>query len=302
MGIGDRDYMGSRGGLRGPSSWNPIWVIIAINVIVFIVWQMSGPPTRANPRPGNPELFRFMYDNFTVSKFNLTHGRVWVLFTAAFSHNSFGHILINMLIFFGFGQALLHRWGARRFVLFYLGAALISSAFHPLFSLLGWPSNAALGASGAIAGVIMCFALYYPKAKILLYMIIPMPAWFLVAIGVGLDVYGLINQRNGGGGNIGHAVHLGGAFAGAVYVLFIEKRLNLRGGPRRMKRPRGRVLRPDESGWTTSKLEPPHRSTDPEDMLLDELLEKVSRGGLDSLSIQERETLERISQQRRSGR
>lgn len=298
MGIGDRDYMRSGSRFRMPSI-GVIPAIIAINVVVFIVWQVSEPPTDRRLIPGNPELYSALMDNFTVSYDAMRAGRVWTLLTAAFSHMGLLHLFLNMFILHGFGRVLEERWGSRRFLGFYLIAALISSAAHPLFTALGWSATPALGASGAIAACVVCFALYYPKATLLFMLVIPMPAWFLVIAITAWDLWGLIEQRGKSGGGIGHAVHLGGAAVGAIYVLFIERRRIRLGRVLGRSRPRGRVLTPSESPWSV-----PERRGPPgvEETRLDELLEKVSRGGLDSLSMEEREQLERISEKRRQGR
>ncbi len=290
VGIGDREYMNGGGGgfnLRAATSMNPATMIMLINVAVFFLWQLAP--------------YRFMQHHFMVSRLHMETGRVWTLVTAAFSQNSFVHLLFNMIMLFFLGRTLVDRWGARRFVSFYLVVAIFTSGVHVLITMVEGSNSMALGASGVIAGLFMCFAAYYPKATIHLMGIIPIQAWILVALGVGLDFYGFVEQMSGrsaeGRVQIGHGIHLAGSLAGALYVFVIEKRIRSRGRPRREKRPRGRVLRPDESSWQA-----PPRAPDPEDRLLDELLEKVSHGGLDSLSIHERETLERISEKRRSGK
>ncbi len=284
MGIGDREYM--RPGSRFPfPKVGVIPAIIGLNIIVYLGWQFGDP--------------RFMQENFLISLPHLQSGKFWTLLTAAFSHNRFFHIFLNMFILYGFGRVLEARWGPRRFLFVYLAACLVSSAAHPLATSLGWPMSFALGASGAISALIACFAIYHPKAKILLFFILPMPAWFLVPIGVLFDVWGLIEQRSGGGVGIGHAVHLGGSAFGMFYVLVIErKRIALFGGGG-SRRPRGRILHLDESPWQVSERTD---RDDPEERRLDELLEKVSRGGLDSLSMEERDVLERISARRRHGK
>ena len=299
MGIGDRDYMGdeprgffggggggSYGG--GASKLNPVWVIIGINLVVFLLWQSARGT--------------FMPENFYVSRLHIEDGRIWTLITAAFSQKELNHFFFNMLVLFFFGGTMVQRWGARRFVVFYLLAAVFTSSAHVLITYLEGSTVFALGASGVTAALLMCFAAYYPKATILFMLIIPMPAWVLVALGVGYDFYGFVNQLQGAratsGVQIGHGIHLAGSLFGAFYVFVWERRLA--GGGGRRRRSRARILRPEESSWKQRPT--PTQRRDPEDGILDELLEKVSRGGLDSLSLSEREQLERISEKRRSGR
>jgi membrane associated rhomboid family serine protease len=90
--------------------------------------------------------------------------------------------------------------------------------------LLGQPDLPALGASGAISGVVILFSLMIPQARILLLGIIPMPAIVGALLFVGLDIIGLVAQTEGGGLPIGHGAHLSGALAGAVtYLLFANQ-------------------------------------------------------------------------------
>ncbi len=170
----------------------------------------------------NAEDSSFMAQNFLVSWNALADGRYWTLLTSAFSHNLFFHLLINMFVLASFGRILEQTIGAKRFIVFYLAAAIISSFVHCLVSeyYLHQPGTSALGASGAVAGVVLLFSLLYPKEKIYLLGFIPLPAiWGAIAF-IGLDVWGLIAQSHGGGFPIGHGAHLGGAFTGIFYFFF----------------------------------------------------------------------------------
>jgi membrane associated rhomboid family serine protease len=89
--------------------------------------------------------------------------------------------------------------------------------------LLGQPELPALGASGAVAAVILTFSLLYPHEKILLFGIIPVPALIGAMLFVGLDIWGLFAQSTSGGLPIGHGAHLGGAFIGLVYYFLFLK-------------------------------------------------------------------------------
>ena len=117
-------------------------------------------------------------------------------------------------------EQVLGRW---RFINFYLAAGVISSLSHCLVSafLLGKPDMLAVGASGSISGLVLLFSLMYPREKILLFGLIPMPAMFGALAFIGLDVWGVVAQAQGGGLPIGHGAHLGGAFTGIIYYLFI---------------------------------------------------------------------------------
>ena len=184
--------------------------IVSINIIVFLLWFLI------------PE---FMYENFLVSWNGVVSGRVWQLITSVFSHNMFFHILVNMYAFYGFGMILENVLGKKRFLSFYLIAGVVSSLAHCIVSyfLMNEPGLPALGASGAVSGTIMLFSLMFPKEKILLFGLIPLPAMAAALMFVGLDVWGLIAQTNGGTLPIGHGAHLGGSLFGVVYYFAVMR-------------------------------------------------------------------------------
>lgn len=171
----------------------------------------------------------FMEENFLVSWSALLEGRWWTLITSVFSHTLFMHILLNMMVLSNFGPLLERVLGRRRFLFFYLSAGVISSLSHALVStfLLGAPDLPALGASGAISGLVLLFCLLFPREKILILGLIPLPAIVGALAFVALDLWGLVAQVGGGGLPIGHGAHLGGALAGLVYYFtFIRNRLS----------------------------------------------------------------------------
>ncbi|MCB0412087.1 MAG: rhomboid family intramembrane serine protease [Bdellovibrionales bacterium] len=187
------------------------WVtptIIVINVIVYLMWNGMADP-------------EYMQRNFLCSWTRVEAGMYWTLLTTVFSHNMLWHIFINMFVLSSFGSFLESRLGSRRFLWLYLIAGISASIVHCLTSafLLNSPELPALGASGAVAGIVATFAVLQPQARILLFGIIPLPALVGVALFVGLDLWGLVAQTQGGGLPLGHGAHLGGAFVGILYGL-----------------------------------------------------------------------------------
>ncbi len=191
-------------------------VIIGLNVLVFLGWQAAG-------FVGG--MGEFMLRNFLVSTTHVLHGLVWTLVTSAFSHNEIWHLAINMFVLWSFGTVLEKMWGTRTFVVFYLVAGVAASISHCVVSsvLLGNPDIPALGASGAVSGLLMAYALFFPHHKILLFGIVPIPALVGVLGFVGIDLWGLLVQTRGGGLPIGHGAHLGGALAGLLMYFFYLK-------------------------------------------------------------------------------
>ncbi|MES2964480.1 MAG: rhomboid family intramembrane serine protease [Bdellovibrionota bacterium] len=192
-----------------------VTLIIAINIAVFLAWHGYADP-------------EFMATNFLVSYDALLAGRWWVLITSVFSHNLFLHFLINMMVLSNFGRMIEPMLGHVTFLIFYLVAGAVSSLSHALVSayVVHEPGMAALGASGAISGLVLLFSLIFRKEKIYLLGFIPMPALVGALVFVGLDIWGLTAQAKGGGLPIGHGAHLGGAFAGAIfYFVYVRPRM-----------------------------------------------------------------------------
>lgn len=193
-----------------------------INIWVFLAWLVSA---------GTLSNESFMVQNFLVSWQGLQEGRVWTLLTSVFSHNSFLHILLNMYVLNNFGPVLENVLGRREFMRFYLIAGAVSSFCHALVSafLLGQPELPALGASGSISGLILVFSLLFPRQVLLLFGFIPVRAIVGAFIFVGLDIWGLISQAEGGGLPIGHGAHLGGALCGLIfYFTRLRPRMKMR--------------------------------------------------------------------------
>ena len=192
---------------------NVTLAIIAINVVVFIAWYTLP--------------LQFMVEHFLVSRAHLAAGHYWVLVTSVFSHNMLLHIMINMFVLWSFGGVLEQLLGPGRFLRFYLTAGVVASLSHVVTStwLLGRPADsAALGASGAVAGLLLLFSLTFPRHKILIFGVLPAPAIVAALAFIGIDLWGLFAQADGGGLPIGHGAHLGGALTGIVYYFMLRGR------------------------------------------------------------------------------
>jgi rhomboid-like protein len=191
-------------------------IIISINVAVFLLWFYS---------MGNPVALTWMIDNFLVSWKALIEKRPWVLITSAFSHNSFFHLFINMYVLRSFGMVISQLMGKFNFLNFYLLAAVSGSFTHAIVSLLllNAPELPALGASGAIAGIILLFSLMFPREKLLLLGLIPIRAGWAAVLIIGIDIWGVVEQSSGGGLPIGHGAHLGGALIGILWYLLVMR-------------------------------------------------------------------------------
>jgi len=142
----------------------------------------------------------------------------WQLLTYAFLHGGLAHIFFNMFALFMFGTPLERFWGSRRFTTFYFVCVLTAALSQLTVAQFEHSGEPTLGASGGIFGLLLAFAVYFPRQRImLLFPPIPMPAWVFVSI------YGLLELFMGVTGTqagVAHFAHLGGMLGGAAVILF----------------------------------------------------------------------------------
>ena len=145
------------------------------------------------------------------------------LITAGFVHVGLWHLAFNMITLFFFGPFMERILGTMPFVLLYFGSELAAHALS-LFLHRNNPSYAAIGASGAISGVLFGFCLFQPFAIIYIYFI-PAPA-IVFAVGyVLLSIYAMRQRESGMTSGIAHEAHLGGALGGVVMTILLEPRV-----------------------------------------------------------------------------
>lgn len=136
--------------------------------------------------------------------------RPWTLLTSMFAHGGFEHIFFNMFVLFMFGSVLERRIGSDKFVFLYLMAGILGAVGWMVFNS---PYDFALGASGAIYGVIGALMILMPNMRVYIYFI-PVPMW-LAGIGYALiEVFAM-----GSADNIAHSAHLLGFVAGTALAL-----------------------------------------------------------------------------------
>jgi membrane associated rhomboid family serine protease len=259
------------------------WVkrLLVANVVVFLVTMVDR------------DLF-FRWFAFAPSELI---SRPWGAVTYMFLHGDFWHLLLNMLVLFFFGPPLESRWGSREFLRYYflcgLGGVALSFIFAPHWIV---------GASAAIYGLMLAFALNWPNAPIYIWGIFPVKAKWLVGF---LFVVSLMSAFGGAQGGIAHFAHLGGLLSGFLY-LKSDWRPRLP-GKSKPKTPVERRLaivpreEPRESAHSKASRSV-ERSTGEESILdeVDRILDKISASGIASLTPEERETLDEVSRRHRS--
>ncbi|MSO83213.1 MAG: rhomboid family intramembrane serine protease [Acidobacteria bacterium] len=191
----------------GPGALTPaIKALVAANVAAFLI-SLAAPAItlRFGLRPAD-----------VVGRLQL-----WQLVTYMFLHGGVFHILFNMLALWMFGVELERMWGSRFFTKFYFiaggGAALTTLllSFTPLPFADQLYYSLTIGASGAVYGVLLAYAMYFPHRPIYLYFVFPVPAKYFVMI---IGAISLLSSMNGPGGGVAHTTHLGGLIAAYLYL------------------------------------------------------------------------------------
>lgn len=147
-------------------------------------------------------------------------GAVWQLATYMFVHAGIFHLLFNMLALWLFGAELERIWGTRYFLKFYFVAGIGAAILTVLFSWLPFAfaravhESIVVGASGAIFGLLLAYALYFPNRPIYMYFLFPIPAKYFVLIIGAIAFYSSL----GATGGVASATHLGGLLVAYVYL------------------------------------------------------------------------------------
>jgi membrane associated rhomboid family serine protease len=150
---------------------------------------------------------------------------LWQPFTYMFLHDTggFGHLLFNMLALWMFGTDLEHRWGTRFFTKYYLVTGVGAAITTLLLALVSDSIYYSLtvGASGAIYGLLLAWAIYFPHRTIYFYFLFPIPARVFVII---VGAIAFLSSLGGPGSGIAHIAHLGGLVAGYLYLASLRGR------------------------------------------------------------------------------
>jgi uncharacterized protein len=184
---------------------NPVFIIIGINVIIFIAVNISSG----------------LLTNLALwAPLDLYTHYSWGIVTSMFTHQSFTHILFNMLTLYFFGSYLLKMIGTKNFLIIYFGGGLLGGIFFVLISTLMNPNIgvAAIGASGAIFALGGTLAVLMPRMKVyIMFIPIPVPLW--IAVIGGCIIMSFFS-------NVAWEAHLGGLLFGlaAGYIIKRQKK------------------------------------------------------------------------------
>ncbi|AHG88432.1 Peptidase S54, rhomboid domain protein [Gemmatirosa kalamazoonensis] len=290
-----------------------LW-LVAANVAIYFV--------QLTLQRDFPTLLGFQFAD-------VRNGAPWTALTYMFVHAGFWHLAVNMYMLWALGPRVERAMGTRAFVFFYafcgLGGVVFQSLFVPHEALL-------VGASAAIFGVLVAYAMRWPNEEMYLFLVVPMKmrwfALFLVALNLAA---GALSAGSVDGGGVAYLAHLGGAAFGLLYLLRpsapsvdrLRQRVATapdlgdeppRPVPRSLPRPRERQSEVDEvveqsKALTMNKPPRPVVPAPPRPTTvtaasrreaLDLVLDKISQHGLDSLTLEERHLLEEMSRKLRN--
>ncbi len=212
--------------------------------------------------------------------------RPWTAITYMFLHGGMLHLLFNMIALFFFGPRLEGRLGARRFLWLYFVSGITGALLSSMFT----PNARIVGASGAVFGVLLAFAYYYPRDRILVWGILPVEArWFVVI----LTLLSLYAGFGGTGGGVAHFAHLGGFLGGFLYLKWMERTSEARKFKKKAE-PSGARLgdRRVLEQWRKIQPEGLHEVNRTE---YERIRQKIELAGASSLSSRERAFIERFS-------
>jgi membrane associated rhomboid family serine protease len=254
--------------------------LVIANVAVFIIRAIVGPA--------------FDLHFGLVPRQVLEERWVWQPFTYMFVHGGFLHLFFNVFMLWMFGMAIEAQWGTREFLKFYficgLGVALAK--------LLVWPHSTVplIGASGALFGLMVAFAMLYPEAVVYLYFFIPVKAAHMAMLCALMEFCLMFGQSGGGG--IDHFAHLTGIAVGYVYIRWwwefkvkVKAALTRQVQEASSPKPR-RPARPRPAPAPAPTERPPSPSGMEE---VDRILDKILANGMGSLTEDEREVMRRYS-------
>jgi membrane associated rhomboid family serine protease len=231
----------------------------------------------------------------------LERGQVWRLLTHAFCHDRHAifHILFNMFFLYWFGCTLESMYGSREFLLFYLTAAVVAGLAFVGLDVYTGSSVPGIGASGAVMAVMMLYTMHFPYETFRVFWLFRLEMRWLMALYVIWDLHPILLALAGDRmfTGIAHAAHLGGCAFGFLYAKYqwrLEPLLDRLPWQRwsGRRRPRLRLV--------SAPL--PDLPSENDDSRLDQLLQKISESGPESLTEEERVLLQNESRRMRERR
>jgi membrane associated rhomboid family serine protease len=282
----DRYYMRNE---EHSSRFSATVILIITLTVVFALQQIDIVYTRLN----HPYYL-------ALSVQGLKQGYLWQLLTYQFLHvELFWHLIGNLLALFFFGRAVESRLGTANFLKIYFVSGFIGGILQ---SILAWifPAHFGLmpvmGASAGVCGIIAAFALMEPEAPVMLFMVLPIKAKYILAFEAGIALFFTIVPSEP---QYAHAAHLGGVMAGVAFMRLglYNYSTNFQWHPFRNRARRRQLVKAASvkpGFWKGVKSQAPE-AVEPEEFIsreVDPILDKISAHGIQSLTPREKQILE----------
>ena len=275
-----------------------VQVLIAVNVAIYYL-QLVG-------------IFATLQKTFGFT-LNAFPDRWWTAVTFMFVHGGFWHLVANMYALYLFGPRLEEAWGPRRFIRFYAFCALTGLLAH---AALVRDGSMLFGSSAPVFGVMIAYAILWPTDEMFVLGVIPMRAWTTVWTFIGLNVGTGIYLSDGNDLRFDYLVHLAGAVGGWAFMRTpgapsleqlrqrVSRVPDAEDPPRPIPRSQPRKGERDETDeivqrsralmarQTTAPRPSGSKRAEPGREELNRVLDKISATGIESLTVDERRTLE----------
>jgi len=183
--------------------YNATIILIVVNILFFLFTFVD-----------KQGLLVYLY---LIPSYILSAGAWWQVVTYMFIHSGWAHIFFNMLALFLFGIQLEQRMGSTEFLMYYFVCGIGAGIFTVfLNAATGQGMVPVVGASGAIYGLLLAFAAFFPDARIFIFGIIPMRAPVAVAAYAGIEIVLQFTNFQSG---VAHLTHLAGLAFGYLYLV-----------------------------------------------------------------------------------
>lgn len=177
--------------------------ILIANVVAFLLEMNLGP---------------VIVEPFALWPFGSSRFAPWQVVTYGFLHEGATHLFFNMLGVFMFGGQLERVWGERRYAIYYLVCILVAALAQLVTTAVTGELYPTIGASGGVFGLLLAFAMYFPRQPVmLLFPPIPMPAWLFVTLYAAIE---LVLGVTGTAAGVAHFAHLGGMLGGYLMIRY----------------------------------------------------------------------------------
>ncbi|MFK8037219.1 MAG: rhomboid family intramembrane serine protease [Crocinitomicaceae bacterium] len=281
-------------------------VLLLINVIVFVFFELLWILTKLFKVPDVYSVIR----NATAlpgTLFEIVY-KPWSIFTSLFTHADFYHIALNMLMFYFVGQLFLTYFNEKKLVLTYVLGGIAGGVMHILSYSIPYLQDldpaSTIGASGAVYAFFGAILFYRPTVNVQLFFGINIPFWILALFFV-LGDFAALTRLDG----IAHFAHIGGFLFGIISMINVDKNDQFMNRFERWiygfdfksifkKKPKMKVYRTDD--YRKMNDDQYRNAKAAEQERADAILDKISKGGYDSLSKSEKSFLFKFGNDKKS--